>query len=686
MMRFTLTTLRDFGMGRKKMEIWIQEESKYLVDLLRENKSASFDPSFFLSRAVSNVICALVFGQRFSYKDAQLLRLLQTISGILKFLSSPSGQLYNIFPRLMNYLPGRHQTIFREVDEIRNFCTEKITQHQETLNPDDPRDYIDCFLMRLNEEKNLPSTEFHNDNLISTVLNLFLAGTETTSSTMRYTMMLLIKYPHIQEKMQKEIDDVIGQTRSPTMEDRKSLPFTNAVIHEAQRFLDLVPMGLPHYATKDISFKGFIIPKWSKQYGPVTTVYLGPQRVTVLAGHQTLKEALVDQADDFSGRAPIPLMYKVVRGYGLVISNGERWRQLRRFTLTTLRDFGMGRKKMESWIQDESRHLVESLRETKLAPFDPSFFLSRAVSNVICALVFGQRFSYQDAQLLRLLQIINRVLRFGSSPWGQVFHIYTKGMNIIHCVTPPASLPHVNSPHQQTLNPDDPRDFIDCFLIRLNQEKDLPATEFHYDNLVSTLLNLFLAGTETTSTTMRYALMLLIKYPSIQEKMQTEIDTVIGQNRCPLMDDRKSLPFTNAVVHEVQRFLDLVPLSLPHYATHDISFKGYIIPQGTVIIPLLHSVLKCEDHWDSPWAFNPDHFLDKKGNFKPNPAFVPFSAGKRACVGESLARMELFLFLVTLLQHFTFSSPGGPDSVDISPEFSSFGNIPRRYELIATPR
>uniref|UniRef100_A0AAY4DTF6 Cytochrome P450 n=1 Tax=Denticeps clupeoides TaxID=299321 RepID=A0AAY4DTF6_9TELE len=248
--RFTLTTLRDFGMGRKKMESWIQEESKHLVDLLRENQPAPFDPTFFLSRAVSNVICALVFGQRFSYKDAQLLKL---------FFFSTLSQLYNIFPRLMDYLPGQHHAIFREVNELRKFSTEKIREHQETLNPDDPRDYIDCFLMRLNE--NLVSTEFHHENLTATVLNLFLAGTETTSSTMRYTMMLLIKYPDIQEKMQKEIDNVIGQTRSPTMEDRKSLPFTNAVIHEAQRFLDLVPLNVPHYATKDISFKGYIIPK-----------------------------------------------------------------------------------------------------------------------------------------------------------------------------------------------------------------------------------------------------------------------------------------------------------------------------------------------------------------------------------------------------------------------------------------
>ncbi|XP_028818816.1 cytochrome P450 2G1-like [Denticeps clupeoides] len=458
------------------------------------------------------------------------------------------------------------------------------------------------------------------------------------------------------------------------------------------------PFALPvignlHQVNKHAPFKTFM--EWSKQYGPVITVYMGLQRVVVLVGFETVKEALVDQAEDFSGRAPVPFVYKATRGYGIVISNGERWRQMRRFTLTTLRDFGMGRKKMESWIQEESKHLVDLLRENKSAPFDPSFFLSRAVSNVICALVFGQRFSYKDAQLLSLLQTINGSVTFLSSPSGQLYNLFPRLMNHL-----PGYHKRIFNEleklhdfcmkkimeHQETLNPDDPRDYIDCFLMRLNEEKNLPSTEFHHDNLASSVLDLFLGGTETTSSTLRYTLMMLIKYPHIQDKMQKEIDDVIGQTRSPTMEDRKSLPFTNAVIHEAQRFLDITPISVPHYSTSDIIFKGYIIPKGTVILPLLHSVLRSEDHWDSPWTFNPNHFLDKNGNFNPNPAFIPFSSGKRACVGEPLARMELFLFVVTLLQHFTFSSPEGPDSVDISPEFSSFGNIPRKYELVATPR
>lgn len=227
--------------------------------------------------------------------------------------------------------------------------------------------------------------------------------------------------------------------------------------------------------------------------------------------------------------------------------------------------------------------------------------------------------------------------------------------------------------------------------------------------------------------------------------MQQEIDAVIGPGRCPYVEDRKSLPFTDAVLHEIQRYLDIVPFSIPRYALHDISFRGYTIPkvfrphretfpdsrlirncptwpgvltqQDTIIIPLLHSVLKDDKVWETPESFNPQHFLDEKGNFKKNPAFLPFSAGesvpahklallwglgllesqslthsalllsgKRACVGESLARMEIFLFMVTLLQHLTLTCPGGPDSVDLTPEYSSFANVPRKYKIIATPR
>uniref|UniRef100_A0A8C6LXL7 Cytochrome P450, family 2, subfamily Y, polypeptide 3 n=1 Tax=Nothobranchius furzeri TaxID=105023 RepID=A0A8C6LXL7_NOTFU len=413
-------------------------------------------------------------------------------------------------------------------------------------------------------------------------------------------------------------------------------------------------------------FTSFV--EFSKIYGPVMTLHLGWQRTVVLVGYDAVKEALVDQADDFTGRAPVPFLHRATRGFGLGISNGDRWRQLRRFSLTTLRDFGMGRKGMEEWIQEESQHLRAS------EPFDPSILLSRTVSNVVCCLVFGQRFTYEDKHFLNLLATIAEFVRFNSSPIGMVStrtHTHTHTHAHAHAHT--HTHIHTRSTHLQ-------------HFVFTSQEKDNPSTEFHYENLQATVLNLFVAGTETTSSTIRYALSVLIKYPHIQEKMQEEIDSVIGKHRSPSMEDRKSLPFSDAVIHEVQRFLDMVPFSLPHYTLKNISFRGYTIPKGTVIFPLLHSVLKEDKHWATPWSFNPQHFLDHNGNFKKNPAFLPFSAGKRACVGESLARMELFIFIVALLQDFTFSCSEGPDSINLMPEYGGFANVPRRYRIIATPR
>ncbi|XP_017163620.1 cytochrome P450 2G1-like [Poecilia reticulata] len=343
---------------------------------------------------------------------------------------------------------------------------------------------------------------------------------------------------------------------------------------------------------KTAPFKSFL--EFSKTYGPVMTFNLGWQRVVVLVGYDAVKEALVDQADDFTGRAPVAFLYRATRGYGIGISNGERWRQLRRFTLSTLRDFGMGRKGMEEWIQEESKHLRARMRSYKGEPFDPTSLLSRTVSNVVCCLVFGQRFSYEDKHFVNLLAVITMIVRFNSSPKGVMYNIFPWLMERLpgkqHAVF--AKVEEIRDfvqtkirEHEDSLDPSSPRDFIDCFLIR---------------------------GHETP---------------------------------CPA-----------------------------------------VFPQDTVIVPLLHSVLKEEKQWATPHSFNPQHFLDQNGNFKKNPAFLPFSAGKRACVGESLARMELFIFIVSLLQDFTFTCPGGPDSINLVPEYSSFANVPRSHKIIATPR
>ncbi|CAI9604789.1 unnamed protein product, partial [Staurois parvus] len=206
--------------------------------------------------------------------------------------------------------------------------------------------------------------------------------------------------------------------------------------------------------------------------------------------------------------------------------------------------------------------------------------------------------------------------------------------------------------------------YIDAYLMK--QESAKAEKYFDDENLVHSALDLFAAGTETTSTTLRWAMLLMMKYPEIQKKVQEEIRTHIKQGQMPTVDDRRNMPYTEAVIHEIQRFANIVPLNLSHATSSDVYFRGYCIPKGTEVIPFLTSVLYDKTQWKTPYEFNPNHFLDANGKFVKQEAFMPFSAGRRACVGESLARMELFLFFTGLLQTFTFYPPPGVSRDDIS--------------------
>ncbi|KAJ6663662.1 hypothetical protein lerEdw1_009741 [Lerista edwardsae] len=426
------------------------------------------------------------------------------------------------------------------------------------------------------------------------------------------------------------------------------------------------------------TFKSFLALR--DKYGPVFTVYLGPRRVVVLCGHQAVKEALVDQAEEFSGRGELASLDRNFRGFGVAFANGERWRQLRRFSLTTLRNFGMGKRSIEERIQEEAQFLLEEFRKTRGLPFDPTFFLSRTVSNVISSVVFGSRFDYEDKTFLSLLRMINESFIEMSMPWAQLYDMYSALMQYLpgrhnrlyrlieELKTFVAEKVKVN---QATLDPNSPRDFIDCFLIQMEKEKANPSSEFNLQNLVLTTLNLFFAGTETVSSTLRYGFLLLLKHPEAQERVHQEIDQVIGPNRIPTSEDRMKMPFTDAVIHEVQRLTDIVPLGLPHTVIRDTQFRGYTLPKGTNIFPLLGSVLRDPEYFSSPERFNPGHFLDEKGRFKKNEAFVPFSSGKRICLGEAMARMELFLYFTTTLQSFHLKSLVPAEHIDVSPQLQA---------------
>ncbi|XP_069799548.1 cytochrome P450 2A6-like [Dendropsophus ebraccatus] len=433
--------------------------------------------------------------------------------------------------------------------------------------------------------------------------------------------------------------------------------------------------------------------KFRNKYGSIYTIYFGHHRIVVLCGYDAIKEALIDRAEEFSGRGRQPAIDQFVDNHGVVFTNGSRWRDLRRFSITVLRNFGMGKKTIEERIQEEARFLIAELRSQKEQFIDPTKLLLQCVSNIICSIVFGDRFEYSNDSFQNLLTMFGAVFMDMSSTWGQLLEMLPSVMNYV-----PGPHKRINKSllkltdfiserikmNEESFDPNSPRDYIDCFLIKQQEEKDNP--NFDRKNMIMTILNLFFGGTETVSSTLRHGLLILMRYPEIQAKLHAEIDHVIGENRITNIEDRNNMPYMNAVIHEIQRFCDILPLNLPHTTTKEVQLKGYTLPKGTDIYPLLCSVLQDPTKLDCPSKFDPNNFLDDKGCFRKNDAYMPFSAGKRLCLGEGLARMELFIFLTTILQNFRLSPEKELTDEDIKPLMTGFANIPKFFRLSFIPR
>ncbi|XP_053577328.1 cytochrome P450 2D6 [Bombina bombina] len=407
----------------------------------------------------------------------------------------------------------------------------------------------------------------------------------------------------------------------------------------------------------------------SKLYGDVFSLQLFWQNVVVLNGFEAMKEALLQKSDDIADRPRFPLF----EAFGLsgnsqavvMAHYGRAWKEQRRFSLSTLRDFGMGKKSLENRWTEEAWHLCAAFKAEQGQPFNPSYIIKIAVSNIISSIIFGDRFDYDNEKFQLMLNHFDEALKAESSLIAQV-------VNAIPCLIHIPGLakviirPHIQMidylgkmvhEQQESWHAGYTRHLIDAFLLEMERAKDDKESSFNKKNLVFTSMDLFTAGIETTSTTLRWALLYMLLYPEVQRKVQEEIDQVIGRNRRPTMMDVLSMPYTNAVIHEVQRCGDIVPLALPHKAYRDTQIQGLFIPKGTVVMTNLSSVLKDDRVWEKPQQFYPGHFLDADGRFVKREAFMVFSAGRRSCLGEQLARMGLFLFFTSLLQTFTFQIP-----------------------------
>ncbi|XP_056378985.1 cytochrome P450 2J2-like [Hyla sarda] len=406
--------------------------------------------------------------------------------------------------------------------------------------------------------------------------------------------------------------------------------------------------------------------KMAKLYGNIYTVWLGETPIIVLHGYKAVRNAIVTNSEEMSGRPVSNFMKDISNGKGIVVSNGHCWKQQRRFGMMTLRNLGLGKRGAESRIQEEAQNLVEILAAQNGKPIDVSSFIINSVANVISSIVFGHRFSIDDPTFQKLVAINQYLIDILGSKWGRLYDAFPWLMK--HLPGPHQTafkkkehlcnfVRHEIKIHQQDKSPEEPDDLIYHYLAQITKTNGDPTSTFDMENLNQVVVDLFTAGTESTAITLEWAILLMLAYPNIQDKIHKELDKVLQDSSAITYEDRKRLPYTNAVIHEIQRFANIASVGVMRRNIKDITLDGYPIKKNTNVLPNLDSVLHDPHCWETPYKFNPEHFLDKDGNFKSNEAFLPFSAGHRICLGEQLARYELVIFFISLLRSFRFVLP-----------------------------
>lgn len=409
----------------------------------------------------------------------------------------------------------------------------------------------------------------------------------------------------------------------------------------------------------------------AKKYGDVYQIRLGCSDIVVLNGARVIREALIEHGIEFAGRPNFVSFQAVSGGKSLTFTNySKQWRMHRKIAQTTIRAFSSSnshaKKAFEFQIVAEATELVEIFLKLSSQGqyFNPGHELTVAAANVICALCFGKRYGHDDVEFRALLHHVDQ---FGQTvgagslvdvmPWLQSFPNPVRSVFRTFKWLNQEFFKFVSSKveeHRQTFNPQDIRDISDAIIEVIDEFHG--NTELTKDYTEATVADLIGAGMDTVSTALHWIVLLLAKHPDIQTKLHELIDRVVGRDRLPSVEDRVHMPYLDAFIYETMRFTSFVPVTIPHLTTSEVTVGDLTIPKDTVIFINQWSVNQDSLRWKDPHVFDPSRFLDENGSLDKDltNSVMIFSAGKRRCIGDQVAKVELFLFFAVLLHQCSF--------------------------------
>jgi flavonoid 3',5'-hydroxylase len=411
----------------------------------------------------------------------------------------------------------------------------------------------------------------------------------------------------------------------------------------------------------------------AKRYGPIMHLKMGRDSMVVASTAAAARTFLKTLDANFANR-PLDIAPKLVAygGEDMVFADyGPKWKLLRKTCSLGM----LGPAALERWANlriSEVGHMLHMMYESscKNEPVDIAGLLSSSMVNMIGQVVLSRRIlqpgqpeaaSFKDmvVELMTVVGLVNFGDYIPGIAWMDLqglqkklktlwarFDVLFREMVELHEATAA----------DRKGNPD----VLDDLISRRTFPDGEKITD---DNIKALLLNLFSAGSDTSSSAIEWTIAELLLNPSIAKRAQAEMDQVIGRNRRLMESDIPNLPYLQAICKEGFRKHPSTPLNLPRICTKDCEADGYYIPKGTRLIVNIWAIGRDPDVWENPDEFNPDRFMTENGSkIQPNGThfeLIPFGAGRRICAGARMGQLMVEYILGTLIHAFDWRLPEG---------------------------
>ncbi|KAL1534727.1 unspecific monooxygenase [Salvia divinorum] len=432
----------------------------------------------------------------------------------------------------------------------------------------------------------------------------------------------------------------------------------------------------------------------AKKHGPLMLLHFGSVPVLIVSSAEFAREIMVTHDTTFANRPHFKAMMKMVYGCRDVSLSpyGEYWRRMRSIVVLQL----LCNKRVQSYStirKEEAACLVNKIRESSgTTPVDLSAMFESFSNDVIGRSAFGGKLSDSEngknfldamADLMELLGIIN----IGDFiPWlGWIGRV--NGVDKRLDDTAKKIDQVLESVIQERLREKGVKDkngeyFLDILLDIYNDKT--PDVSIDRDSLKGTILDVFVGGTDTISTTMEWTMSEILRHPTVMEKLQHEVRGILKQKPEITDDDIQKMHYLKAVIKEAMRLHPPLPLLVPRLASKDVQVKGFDISAGTVVMINAWAIGRDLVSWVEPEKFMPERFLNSSIDFKGlDFELIPFGGGRRGCPGITFAAAGMELLLADLVRKFDWKLANGVEPKDFDMSESPGMTVHRAVPLLA---